>query len=72
MDGETVGRATSGNYGFRTGKSLALAMLPPDLAAPGTEVEVELLDKSFRARVIPDSPFDPANERLRDVNGANG
>ena len=28
-DGETVGRATSGNYGFRTGKSLALGMLPP-------------------------------------------
>jgi hypothetical protein len=21
--------------------------------------------------VIPDSPFDPKNERLRDVNGAN-
>ena len=64
-DGETVGRATSGNFGFRTGKSLALGMLPPGLAQPGTEVEVEILGKTFRATVVPDSPFDPANERLR-------
>jgi len=71
-NGETVGRATSGNYGFRTAKSLALGMLPPDLAVPGTEIEVELLDRTFPATVIPDSPFDPSNERLRDVNGANG
>ena len=70
-DGATVGRATSGNYGFRTGKSLALGMLPPELAVPRSEVEVEILDRTFRATVIPDSPFDPANERLRDANGAN-
>ena len=71
-NGETVGRATSGNYGFRTGKSLALGMLPPELAVPGAEVGIEILDRTFRATVIPDSPFDPGNERLRDVNGANG
>ena len=70
-DGATVGRATSGNYGFRTGKSLALGMLPPDLAVSGAEIGIEILDRTFRATVIPDSPFDPANERLRDVNGAN-
>ncbi len=29
---ELVGRATSGGYGWRTGKSLALAMVRPDLA----------------------------------------
>ena len=63
--GQTVGRATSGNFGFRTGKSLALGMLPPDLAKPGVEIEVELLDRIFKAKVIPDSPFDPKNERLR-------
>ena len=70
-DGETVGRATSGNYGFRVGKSLALGMLPPELAIPGAEVEIEVLDRTLPATVIADSPFDPANERLRDVNGAN-
>ena len=71
-DGETVGRATSGNFGFRVGKSLALGMLPPELAVPGAQVEIEVLDRTLPATVIADSPFDPANERLRDVNGSNG
>jgi len=71
-DGEPVGRATGGNYGFRVGKSLALGMLKPGLAKTGTEVDIEILGKTYRATVIPDSPFDPANERLRDLEGANG
>ena len=71
-DGRAVGRATSGNYGFRVGKSLALGMLPPELAVPGAEVGIEVLDRTLPATVIAESPFDPANERLRDVNGANG
>jgi len=70
-DGVLVGRATGGNYGFRTGKSLALGMLRPDLAEPGTQVEIDILGKTYAATVIADSPFDPSNERLRDVNGAN-
>ena len=71
-DGKLVGRATGGSYGFRVGKSLALGMLKPDFAEPGTGVEIEILGKTYAATVIPDSPFDPGNERLRDVNGANG
>lgn len=62
---ELVGRATSGGYGWRTGKSLALAMLRPDLAAIGTEVEITILGTRHKAVVIADSPFDPENERLR-------
>ena len=63
--GELAGRATSGNYGWRVGKSLALAMVRPDLATEGTEVEIEILGERRRATVIPESPFDPKNERLR-------
>jgi dimethylglycine dehydrogenase len=70
-DGELVGRATGGGFGFRVNKSLALGMVRPDLAEPGTQVEIEILGKTYAATVIPDSPFDPKNERLRDVNGAN-
>ncbi len=70
-DGEVVGRATSGGYGFRVGKSLALGMVKPDLAEPGSELGIDILGKTYKAKVIPDSPFDPKNERLRDVNGAN-
>ena len=70
-DGELVGRATGGGFGFRIGKSLALGMVKPELAEPGSQLEIEILGKSYAASVIPDSPFDPINERLRDVNGAN-
>ena len=64
-DGEVIGRATGGNYGFRVGKSLALAMVRPDLAAEGTELEIRILDKLHRATVIGESPYDPDNEKLR-------
>ena len=59
------GRATGGNYGFRVGKSLALAMVRPELAEVGTAVEMDILGTVLRATVIPVSPYDPENERLR-------
>ena len=62
---EMVGRTTSGNFGFRVGKSLALAMLRPALAEPGTQVEIEILGGRYPATVVPESPWDPTNERLR-------
>ena len=62
---ELVGRATSGGYGWRVGKSLALAMVRPDLAQPGTELEITILAKRYKAVVIADSPFDPDNNALR-------
>jgi dimethylglycine dehydrogenase len=70
-DGELIGRATGGGYGFRVGKSLALGMVKPEFAEPGSKLEIEILGKTYAASVIADSPFDPRNERLRDVNGAN-
>lgn len=72
VKGELAGRATGGGFGFRVNKSLALGMLKPQFAQQGTQLEIDILGKQFAATVIGDSPFDPANERLRDVNGANG
>jgi hypothetical protein len=60
-----------GGFGFRINKSLALGMVKPEYAAVGTTLDIEILGKSYSARVVPDSPFDPKNERLRDVNDAN-
>jgi dimethylglycine dehydrogenase len=60
-----IGRATSGGYGWRLGKSLALGMVRPDLAAEGTELQIKILDKLYPARVVIESPFDPDNARLR-------
>ena len=62
---DLVGRTTGGNYGFRVQKSLALAMLRPELAAAGTALEIDVLGERCPARVIEESPWDPANERLR-------
>ncbi|MEM7431516.1 MAG: FAD-dependent oxidoreductase [Pseudomonadota bacterium] len=70
-DGEVIGRATGGGYGFRLDQSIALGMVRPDLAEPGTEIEIEILGKTYPATVVIESPFDPKQERLRDVNGAN-
>jgi dimethylglycine dehydrogenase len=64
--GKVVGETTSGNWGYRIGKSVALGMLRADLAEPGTEVEVEIYGDRFKAVVQADEPlFDPKNERLR-------
>jgi len=64
-DGEVIGRATSGGYGFRLGKSLALAMVQPALATVGTKLMIDILDQRLPATVIEESPYDPENERLR-------
>ena len=68
---EMIGRATSGGFGFRVNKSLALGMLRPEHAGIGTELEIDILGRQRAAVVIADSPFDPGNKRLRDIDGAN-
>ena len=70
-DGELIGRATSGGFGMRVDKSLALGMVRPDYAHSGVELEIDILNKSYRAVVIPDSPFDPGNARLLDLNSTD-
>lgn len=66
-DGKLVGRATSGNFGFRLGKSLALAMVDPAAAEVGAAVEIDVLDRRLQATIVEESPFDPGNARLRDA-----
>ena len=68
-NGELVGRATHGGFGYRLGKSLALAMVEPGNEDIGTELEIKLLGKLHKARVIEESPFDTKNERLRADEG---
>lgn len=63
--GALIGRATHGGYGWRVGKSLALAMVKPAFAAEGTALSIKILGKHYPAKVVAESPFDPTNERLR-------
>jgi dimethylglycine dehydrogenase len=63
---QIVGETTSGAWGYRVGKSIALGMIKSELANPGTELEVEIYGQKCRAVVQEDQPlWDPANERLR-------
>ncbi|MBZ9996636.1 FAD-dependent oxidoreductase [Mesorhizobium sp. BH1-1-4] len=64
--GQIVGETTSGGWGHRIDKSIALGMLRADLSDPGTSVEVEIFGDRFKAIVQQDEPlWDPKNERLR-------
>jgi len=60
-----VGRITSGGYSYAFGHDIALALLPPDLTAPGTELAVPILGERRKARVVADSPYDPDAARSR-------
>jgi dimethylglycine dehydrogenase len=62
---DLVGRCTQGAFGWRTGKSLALAMVRPDLGEIGRELTVVILGRPHRATVVAESPYDPDNVALR-------
>ncbi|EPX77830.1 GcvT family protein [Litoreibacter arenae] len=63
---EVVGETTSGDWGYRINKSIALGMIRADLARPGTELEVEIYGERRPATVQEDQPlWDPENKRIR-------
>ena len=64
-DDKVVGRATGGEYGFRLDKSIALAMVKPDLANVGEKLKVDILGKMYEATILEESPYDVENKLLR-------
>ena len=64
-EGQLVGRATSGGFGFRVNQSLAMGMVEPAYARLGTEMTIEILGKLYPAVVVGESPYDPENLRPR-------
>ena len=62
-NGKGLGRITSGAYGYTVGMSLALGYLKD--AIPGDNVEVMVLGKPHRGKVLEASPFDPEGKILR-------
>jgi 4-methylaminobutanoate oxidase (formaldehyde-forming) len=65
VDGELVGRVTSGGYGYTVDRSIAYAYVPARHAEPGRPVEVEIFGEWVGGEVAPEPLFDPAGERLR-------
>ena len=64
-DGRVIGRATSGGYAHWLDHGIVLAYVKPDFAAVGTPLEVAVLRDKRPAEVLPESPHDPDNVRLR-------
>ena len=62
---QPVGLVTSGGYGYRLQRSIALAYVRSELSVPGTQLEVEILGERRRAVVAREPLYDPQNLRLR-------
>jgi dimethylglycine dehydrogenase len=65
LNGEKIGRLTSGGYSVAFGKQIGMGYVRPDLAEVGTRLKVKMLRQEWDAVVVEDSPFDPANARIR-------
>lgn len=65
VDGKESGIITSGAFGHRTGKNLALAYFQGELPAFETEILVEVRGDQQTAQLLTEAPFDPTNERMR-------
>jgi len=65
-NGEVVGETTSGAWGYRIDKCVALGMVKSELAAEGTVVQIEIYGEKHNATIQADGPlWDPKNERIR-------
>ncbi len=62
-NGEVVGQVSSGGFGHRTQKSLALAYVNMD--ALDRELEVRVLGENYKASVTRGCVYDPKSERLK-------
>jgi dimethylglycine dehydrogenase len=62
---DCVGVTTSGGYGHAVGKSLGFGYVPPENAAAGTRLAVDLVGDRCQAKILAEPAWDPVNERLR-------
>lgn len=66
--GRPVGMVTSGTFGHRVGKRLALAYFRGDAGDLSAGLTVNLLGREVAARVLARPPYDPDNLILKDVS----
>ena len=64
-DGERIGVAISGAYGHRVGKSLAFLLLPVDIEAGDSALEIEVLGRMSAAHLLREPARDPQNRLPR-------
>jgi glycine cleavage system aminomethyltransferase T/glycine/D-amino acid oxidase-like deaminating enzyme len=64
IDGEVVGRVTTGGYGYTVERSIAYAYLPPGHDV-GTAVEVDIFGRWIPGEVAGEPLYDPDGDRVR-------
>jgi 4-methylaminobutanoate oxidase (formaldehyde-forming) len=64
IDGNVVGRVTSGGYGFAVERSIAYAYVPPDVAI-GDRGDVDLFGEWVGFEVAREPLYDRSGERIR-------
>src|SRR5438094_290834 len=64
IEGEVVGRVTSGGYGYTLGQSIAYAYIPSTCPID-TPVDVDIFGTWVRGRVAKEPLYDPAGLRVR-------
>ena len=62
--GTLIGYVTSGGMGWRTGKMLAVAWVSVEQLGDGTDLEVQILQKNYKATLVMDPVYDPENKIL--------
>jgi 4-methylaminobutanoate oxidase (formaldehyde-forming) len=65
VEGEIVGRVTSGGFGYAVGASIAYAYVPIAQSPPGTRLEIDIFGEWVPAEVRPEPLYDPKGERVR-------
>jgi 4-methylaminobutanoate oxidase (formaldehyde-forming) len=65
VDGEVMGRVTSGGLGFTLGASIAFVYLPVARAVAGAQVKVGIFGRWIPATITPDPLYDPTSIRVR-------
>jgi glycine cleavage system aminomethyltransferase T/glycine/D-amino acid oxidase-like deaminating enzyme len=65
VNGDLLGRVTSGGYGYTVERSIAFAYLPVEESAAGTAVEVELFGEWVNGEIASEPLWDPDGARIR-------
>ena len=64
-EGRTIGRVTSGGYGYTVGASIAYGYVPVASSAPETRLAIELFGDSVTATVRREPLYDPGGQKVR-------
>lgn len=63
---KVIGMTTSGGYGYRVQKSLAMALIDKEHTNEGKKVIVDIVGERRPAEIIRMQPYDPSGARMRE------